>query len=94
MEQNQPVEEWGSDYLLVKDVQENDIVIVEEVVGFVMSFNKKKYQLKVSCNGMLHKLLNLNHKQYSMMFPIRAGDRYQVKRIELNGGTALNYTRL
>lgn len=86
-------DEWGSDYLLVKDVQDNDIIKVEELIGFTESFGKKKYSLKVSHNGSL-KILNLNRFQYKMMMPIRAGGGYQVTKVSVNGGTALNFKAL
>lgn len=84
---------WDSNYLLVKDVSDGDVIEVVELIGFVESFGKKKYSIKVLHNGIV-KICNLNRYQYNASLPLRAGGKYQCFRVAVNGGISLNFKAL
>jgi hypothetical protein len=87
-------DEWlDSSFLLVKEVNENDIISIVEEIGVVDSFDKKKFQLTVEHNGK-RKTLNVNRIQYKQLSPIRAGGKYEVTKMSFNGGTILNFKPL
>lgn len=85
---------WGeSDFLLVKDVQDNDIVNVDDVIGLVESFGKQKCQVMVSHNGK-KKIVNLNKFQFRQMQPLTRGRAYTVSKEMVNGGLSLHFKAL
>lgn len=91
---NQELQDWlDSTFLKVADTQDNEIVEVLNLIGFVESFGKKKFQIELLVNGK-HKFYNLNQIQYRDILPIHAGDRYQVKKIVKNNLTTLQFKRL
>jgi len=88
------LDEWlDSDYLLVNNVKNGDVVTVKECLGLVESFGKKKFQLIVDFKGA-EKILNLNRFQYRQMGNVRAGAKYEIAKVAVNGGTALNFKEL
>lgn len=92
--QNDELTSWlESAYLTVKDVSDNDIVTVVDILGLVESFGKKKFQISVLHNGKA-KLLNLNKVQYTQASPIRAGERLSLNLKSFNGGTTLDLRKL
>lgn len=92
--ENENINDWlESGYLLVKDVQDGDIIKIEEVIGLVESFGKKKLCLQVEHNGK-SKTLNLNKVQALQMGIVRSGEKFTITKIKINGGIALNYKPL
>lgn len=93
-ENNKQLDEWlDSDFLLVANVVNGDIIEVKELLGLVDSFGKKKFQLLVLYKGK-EKIVNLNRFQYKQMGTVHAGKQFEIQKVALNGGTALNFKPL
>lgn len=82
--------EWAntSDFLMLNDVTDGDIVILHEYVGIVESFGKKKMQVKVEHKGK-ELLLNLNKFQLKAITGAAAGAEIKLTKTSRNGGSTL-----